>query len=70
MDITFTYEMNEKETKLNKLQMMCKVMEETLEELEAMRGTVDDEELNKAIEEANEEYNRYEEEIIKITWGV
>lgn len=69
--IDFTYEMNEKETRLAKLQQICEVQMEILEAYEELRGSeeITEEELNEAIAEEEAKLREAEEEIIRITWG-
>lgn len=71
MMIDYTYEMNEKETRLNKLQNECKLQMEIIEAYEALRGNpeVTEEELEAAINEAQEAYNKAEQEIISIVFN-
>lgn len=71
MTITYEYEMNEKETRLAKLQQICKAQMEILEAYEALRGNeeITEEELNEAIAEEEAKLKEAEDEIIRMTWG-
>ena len=68
--IDYTYEMTDKETRLNELQNECKLHTEIIEALEELRGNaeVSAEELEAAIAEAHEAYNKAEQEIVNIVF--
>lgn len=70
MVINYEYTMNDKETRLNELHLKCKICMEVIEGLEELRGKVNEEELNAAIEEEETKLNNYEKEVIKLTWNV
>lgn len=72
MTIDFTYEMNDKEIVLAKLQRKCRECMAVIEGYEELRGNpeITEEELNAAIKEENEKLAAYEHEITKIVWNV
>lgn len=69
--IDYTYEMNEKETILSKLQLTCKVQMEIIEAYEALRGNpeITEEELNAAIAEEETKLKEAEDKIVEIVFG-
>lgn len=71
MIIDFTYQTNEKEERILKLQKECKFQAELIEEYEALRGNpeVTEEELEAAIKEAQDILETAENEIIDLTWN-
>lgn len=67
--INYTYEADEKEIKLAKLQNICSMAMELIEAYEELRGQAPDEEIDEAIAEETAKMNEAENEIIRITWG-
>lgn len=61
----------EEDKAIENAQRECKIWWETIEALEELRNdpTVDKNELDEAIEEANRKYNEAEELVINLTWS-